>query len=105
MEARTAIRDALVPALEEIGVRGKTQPDLKLVGARAEEEAVTEVSEDQFVWTANGLVHEPTGARFNPKSSVGNWGNAGVVLPDGRDFDRDEVLAVAQRIIATQMRK
>ena len=60
---------------------------------------MTEVLDSDFEWQDGKLVHMPTGATFTPGSSWVNWGRAGEVLDDGRDYDKDEVVAAAVRII------
>ena len=61
---------------------------------------MTRVTEDQFEWRGKALVHLPTGAKFALGSDFVNFGRAGEVLADGRDFDRDDVLSVAPRLVA-----
>ena len=41
----------------------------------------------------------PTGARFSYGSDNIEWGRVGQKLPDGSQFERDEVLAVALDIL------
>jgi hypothetical protein len=60
----------------------------------------TQVTDEQFEWRGDDLVHVPTGASFEPRTNFVNFGDAGNVLPDGRDFDRGDVLAVARRLMA-----
>ena len=65
---------------------------------------MTDVSEDQFefegdVLVGDVLVHLPTGARFATAGWV-QWASAGNILPDGRNFNREELAGVAARILA-----
>jgi hypothetical protein len=71
----------------------------------------SKVEESQFEWQGDRVVHTPTGATFSwsyPNSQseqvTVNWKNAGDVLDDGRDFDRDEVMKGAMQMLA-QKRK
>jgi hypothetical protein len=57
------------------------------------------VTEEQFEWRGDKLVHIPTGASFVLGSQFINYGRAGDVLPDGRDFDRGDVRQVAHRLM------
>jgi hypothetical protein len=59
----------------------------------------TQVNRDQFKWHGNKLIHEPTGARFTIGSQIVNYGRAGSVLPNGDDFEKEDVLAVAHQLI------
>lgn len=66
---------------------------------------MTAVTRDQFRLQGNSVVHVPTGAEFTaypetPEPHMVNWGFAGDVLPNGEDYEREEVLAVAVSILA-----
>jgi predicted secreted protein len=68
---------------------------------------MTKVQEDQFEVRENSVVHRPTGAEFtaypgHPEFQYMNWGRAGEVLPNGDDFDRDEVEKVAAKLLASR---
>ena len=71
----------------------------------------SKVEAGQFEWHGDNVVHMPTGATFawsypnshSDKVSV-NWKNAGDVLDDGRDFDRDDVMKGAMQLLG-QKRK
>lgn len=54
---------------------------------------------------ARTLVHVPTGASFILGSSFINYGRAGDVLPDGRDFDRGDVRQVAHHLMVEKARE
>lgn len=66
----------------------------------------TEVDDDQFEWSGSTVIHKPTGAAFTwsyPNSqstdlSV-NWKFAGDVLPNGDDYDRNEILHAAVALL------
>jgi hypothetical protein len=60
---------------------------------------MTKVTEDQFEWSGDKLVHVPTGASFVLGSEFINYGRAGDVLADGRDFDRGDVRQVAHSLM------
>lgn len=60
---------------------------------------MAEVKSEQFTWDGDSLIHMPTGARFNRKSSFVNYGKAGETLADGSCFERGEVVAVAHQIV------
>jgi hypothetical protein len=64
----------------------------------------TKVTEDQFEWRGDNLIHLPTGASFWVGSAWVNYGRAGDVLPDGRDFAREDVRHVARRLLAEKVR-
>jgi hypothetical protein len=65
----------------------------------------TKVTEDQFEWCGDKLIHVPTGASFEVGSDFINYGRAGDVLPDGRDFAREDVRHVARRLVAEKVRQ
>jgi hypothetical protein len=63
----------------------------------------TQVTEDQFVLTPEGITHVPTGAAFTPHPGSplsGNlrFGRLGDRLPNGDDHRPDEVKAMMQRL-------
>lgn len=67
------------------------------------------VVSDQFEWIDEWIVHKPTGARFKwayPKSQsndiLANWGSAGDVLPNGDDYEKDEIARMAQVLLEKQ---
>ena len=64
---------------------------------------MTKVLERDFEWQDHKLVHAPTQATFelglHGDTCCVSWGQAGDVLNDGRDYDRDELIAAARRII------
>jgi hypothetical protein len=60
------------------------------------------VVSDQFQWKGDTLVHIPTGAWFKwsyPNSDSYDlnfsWGAAGDVLPNGDDYEREEIKRMA----------
>ena len=62
------------------------------------------VAKEQFKITATELTHRPTGAQFSVE--VGgrgfawiHWGLAGAILPNGEEYDRDEVGRIAMDIL------
>ena len=70
----------------------------------------TPVTRDQFIIESKTVVvHRPTGARVstyeyeNPEQTAStvnvNWGQAGSVLPDGRDFDQGDITYMAVIIL------
>ena len=64
----------------------------------------TAVARAQFDIRANELKHRPTGATFSIKDGTKefawiHWGLAGVALPNGEDYDRDEVGRMAMDIL------
>jgi hypothetical protein len=64
---------------------------------------MAKVLERDFEWQDHKLVHVPTQATFelglHEDTCCVNWGQADDVLNDGRDYDRDELIAAARRII------
>jgi hypothetical protein len=60
---------------------------------------MTKVTRDQF--EVDGLVvrHMPTGARFSYGSDVVHWGQVGERLPNGEQYDREDVMLVALQIL------
>ncbi len=66
---------------------------------------MTEVLDSDFEWHDGKLVHMPTGAVFTPGSDWVNWGRAGEVLDDGREYDMGELLSAALRMIFAAARK
>ena len=64
---------------------------------------MTKVHERGFEWRDHKLVHVPTQATFelglHGDPCCVNWGQARDVHNDGRDCDRDELIAAARRII------
>ena len=70
------------------------------------------VFSDQFKWIEDWLVHIPTGARFKwsyPNSTSNavacNWGDAGNVLPNGDDYELDEIERMASVLLEAQKEK
>ena len=66
----------------------------------------TELDDSQFEWNGMTVVHRPTGAQFawsypNSKSTdiVANWKSAGDVQSNGDDYERDEILNNAVRLL------
>jgi hypothetical protein len=64
---------------------------------------------DQFKWQGEKLVHEPTGASFQwsyPRTEsyqvTINWGRAGDVLPNGDDYEREDIALVAGVLLGEQ---
>jgi hypothetical protein len=60
----------------------------------------TKVVREQFLMSENEIVHMPTGARFNAYPGIAEphsvkWGRAGDVLPNGEDFSRGAIQAMA----------
>jgi hypothetical protein len=78
---------------------------------------MTPVKREQFkVISAREVTHLPTGASFSvyeyedptvdPCSTVSiNWSRAGDVLPNGEDYDRNEVGRIACEILRELARK
>ena len=69
----------------------------------------TKVSRDQFTVDGRRIIHQPTGARFEwsyPNSQSDavtvNWGEAGNVLANSDDYDRDDIGAVAKELLDEQ---
>jgi hypothetical protein len=63
----------------------------------------TPVTREQFVVTAEGITHVPTGATFTPHPGILNSGSMylgqlGNVLKNGDDHRHDEVKAMMQQI-------
>jgi hypothetical protein len=71
--------------------------------------ANTKVAKEQFTITADELKHRPTGATFsihgrdNDFSWI-HWGLAGAPLPNGEEYDRDEVGRMAMNILSSTSR-
>jgi hypothetical protein len=68
---------------------------------------MTLVTEDQFDIEENSVVHRPTNARFSaypgrPEGHLVNWGITGSVLPNGDDFDREDVANLALELLRTR---
>ena len=64
----------------------------------------TAVAIEQFDITATELKHRPTGATFSIKDGTRefawiHWGLAGAILPNGKDYDRDDVARTAMEIL------
>ena len=57
----------------------------------------TRVTREQFVMRGREVKHLPTGATF--AAQFVNWGRCGAVLPNGDDFDQDEVVKLAHTIL------
>jgi hypothetical protein len=65
--------------------------------------AITRVAKEQFTITANELKHRPTGATFAIRDGEKDfawihWGLAGAALPNGEEYDRDEIGRMAMSI-------
>ena len=63
----------------------------------------TPVTREQFVVTAEGVTHTPTGAKFTPHPGSPNSGNMylgqlGNKLKSGEDYRPDQVQAMIQRL-------
>ena len=63
------------------------------------------VTREQFELSRHAVVHIPTGARFTAYPNIAdphlvNWGNAGNVLENGDDFDRNEIAQWAKAILS-----
>ena len=63
-------------------------------------------SADEFEVQENKVVHRPTGATFTcyPKPTLStdmhvNYKQAGNVLPNGDDYDREDIKAIAQKLL------
>lgn len=70
----------------------------------------TPVVENQFEVTDKGIKHLPTGCEWtchpsSPFSGFRREGYRGSVLPDGRDFDTDELDTMMQRLWAEHVDK
>jgi hypothetical protein len=66
---------------------------------------MTHPTEEEFVWQSETeLVHVPTGATFFAGSEMTLPRDAGEVLPDGRDYDFDDIAAVAAPLLARRKR-
>lgn len=67
--------------------------------------ALIKADESQFKTEGTRVTHIPTGARFStyPGSdstdATINWGQAGSVLANGDEYDRDDIATVARRIL------
>ena len=64
----------------------------------------TKVVREQFLMSENEIVHMPTGARFTAYPGIAephnvNWGPAGDVLPNGEDYSRSKIQAMAARLM------
>jgi len=67
------------------------------------------VTEDQFELIEGAILHRPTSAEFffyprHDRPFQVNWGNAGVVLEDGTEYQKQEVEETATRLIDLLMR-
>lgn len=60
---------------------------------------MTAVDRDQFEWEGDKLTHKPTGARFDRKSPIVNYGRAGETLEDGTCYEREDVYSVAHQLV------
>lgn len=60
---------------------------------------MTAVTREQFEWDGDRLTHKPTGAQFNRRSEFVNYKRAGETLEDGTCYEREDVLAVAHRMV------
>jgi hypothetical protein len=58
----------------------------------------TRPSAQEFEILKDLIVHLPTGARFTRGGNV-NYGRAGSILPDGNDYLREDVRAMAARLL------
>jgi hypothetical protein len=61
------------------------------------------VRRDQFEISPRGIIHKPTGASFIPDPSEPGWGHLdpgqlGNVLPNGDDYEPQEVDAMMQQL-------
>jgi hypothetical protein len=70
----------------------------------------TRVTEDQFEITDQGIKHVPTGCEFtchpgSPHSGSRREGYRGSKLPDGRDYDIDELDRIMERLWAEYVKK
>lgn len=70
----------------------------------------TLVREDQFEFTDQGIKHVPTGCEFtchagSPQSGLRREGHRGSKLPDGRDFDINELDTTMERLWAEHVKK
>jgi hypothetical protein len=64
----------------------------------------TKVDQSQFELLPHAVIHRPTGARFDayqniPEPHIVNWGHAGGVLPNGDDYDRDDIQHYAVKLL------
>ena len=69
----------------------------------------TKVNSDQFEWIGGRLVHHQTGAWFEwrypnsqSKEVTINWAAAGDLLPNGDDYERDEIALMALELLEAQ---
>ena len=60
---------------------------------------MTEVTEGQFSWEGDRLVHEPTGTTFELNSEFINYAQAGDTLDSGECYERAEVAGVANNMV------
>ncbi len=66
----------------------------------------TVVTRDQFEVERNEVRHTPSGASFTSYPGMGkvvsgvSWGRCGEQLPNGENYSRDEVEAVAKMLMA-----
>jgi hypothetical protein len=60
---------------------------------------MTKVTRDQFEVDELVVRHIPTGARFSYGSDVIHWGQAGDRLPNGDEYDREDVMLLALQIL------
>ncbi|NSY41533.1 hypothetical protein [Leisingera sp. ANG59] len=60
---------------------------------------MTKVTEDQFHWEGDRLIHRPTGATFSLNSEWVNFGRAGETLDDSTSYEREDVADVASRMV------
>src|SRR5688572_5637961 len=63
----------------------------------------------EFEFIKNGIVHKPTNAKFTHypgRTDIEwiNYGHAGDVLPNGDDYDRDEIRQMAQKLLNEKQR-
>jgi hypothetical protein len=64
----------------------------------------TPIRRDQFEFDKHHLVHKPTGARFSTYPSRTdisnvNWKMAGRVLPNGDEYDQEDLRRMAQQLL------
>lgn len=67
----------------------------------------TRVTEEQFELKNHTATHLPTGAWFGAHANLTdiewhNWGICGDKQPNGEEYDRDEVWAMAERLLAAR---
>lgn len=60
---------------------------------------MTDVTREQFEWDGDKLTHVPTGARFNRKSTIANFGRAGETLENGESYEHEDIRAMAHQLV------